>query len=189
MEQVKNPQVLVVIDMQNDFLKKDGALFIKKDTQAFQERVAKTIENFVGQVILTKDYHTEDSAEFDRYTPHCLESKKGGDIVEPISKILKKEHLIILKPSFCSDVVSKILTKHLNHNPLTEFIFAGLCTHICVHDTVSHFYNMAIEEFNIFPKIILRSDLLNDYNDEMAKQSLYRMQTVYGAVVSEVNHV
>mgnify|MGYP000574108285 CR=1 FL=1 len=49
-------KILVVIDMQNDFI--DGALGTK-EAQAIVPKVAEKIKNFDGKVFYTRDTHDE----------------------------------------------------------------------------------------------------------------------------------
>lgn len=52
--------VLVVIDMQNDFI--DGALGTK-EAQAIIENVYQVIQSFEGEVVFTRDTHFENYAD------------------------------------------------------------------------------------------------------------------------------
>ena len=53
-------KVLVVVDMQNDFI--DGALGTK-EAAAIVPKVAEKIRNFDGEVLYTRDTHTENYLE------------------------------------------------------------------------------------------------------------------------------
>ena len=53
-------KILVVIDMQNDFI--DGALGTK-EAQAIVPKVAEKIKNFDGKVFYTRDTHDESSGQ------------------------------------------------------------------------------------------------------------------------------
>lgn len=57
MEQAKNNKVLVVVDMQNDFI--TGSLG-SKEAQAVRGTVVKRILDFDGLILYTLDTHTED---------------------------------------------------------------------------------------------------------------------------------
>ncbi len=90
-----------------------------------------------------------------------------------------KEVSILTKNSFVSDTVFGIFD-HLLSQDYNEFTFTGVCTHICVHDAISALFNVASSRYNLFPKIILRTDLIEDFAVEMEKDAIRRMKTLYG---------
>ena len=78
MEQAKNNKVLVVVDMQNDFI--TGSLG-SKEAQAVVEPVVKRILDFDGLILYTLDTHTEDylnTKEGQKLpVPHCIAGTDG----------------------------------------------------------------------------------------------------------------
>ena len=66
MEQPLNKNVLVVVDMQNDFI--TGSLG-SKEAQAIVENVVKRILDFDGLILYTLDTHTE----------HYLDTQRGKE--------------------------------------------------------------------------------------------------------------
>lgn len=73
--------VLVVIDMQNDFI--DGALGTK-EAQAIIENVYQVIQSFEGEVVFTRDTHFENYADTQEGKklpiPHCIKGTNGWQI-------------------------------------------------------------------------------------------------------------
>ena len=95
-------KVLVVVDMQNDFI--DGALGTK-EAVAIVPGVKEKIENFDGVVLFTRDTHETyylDTQEGKKLpVPHCIRDTEGWQIRSELDEI-------------------------------ESITFVGLCTDICV---------------------------------------------------------
>ena len=100
--------VLVVVDMQNDFI--DGALGTK-EAAAIVPRVAEKIRNFDGEVLYTRDTHGEDylDTQEGKKLPvvHCVKGTKGWELHPEIEALRRKEP--IDKPAFGSTKLGSIL--------------------------------------------------------------------------------
>ena len=100
--------VLVVVDMQNDFV--TGVLG-SKEAREILPMVEEKVKNFDGAVIFTRDTHTEEYM----YTqegknlpiPHCIEGTSGWEIVPQLQAY--SEDLIIDKPTFGSKILAQML--------------------------------------------------------------------------------
>lgn len=125
-------RVLVVVDMQNDFI--TGSLGTK-EAQAIVEKVCRKIQGFDGEVLFTLDTHGPDYLETQegRLLPvaHCIKGTPGWEL-EPRVKALCKT-TPIEKPTFGSTGLADVLqAKHIYGGGLDEVVFVGLCTDICV---------------------------------------------------------
>ncbi len=122
-------KVLIVVDMQNDFI--DGALG-SKDAEAIVGNVLEKIESFEGEVIFTRDTHGENylQTQEGRKLPvkHCLENTDGWQLHRSINELAKGK-TIIDKPSFGSLTLPRYL-KGQGTPDIIELV--GLCTDICV---------------------------------------------------------
>ena len=125
-------KILVVVDMQNDFI--DGALGTK-EAVAIVPNVVEKIKNFEGRIIYTRDTHEENYMETQEGknlpVPHCIRGTKGWEL-NPEIEALRKEDAID-KPSFGSMELASSL-KGLEDIESIEFV--GLCTDICVISNV-----------------------------------------------------
>ena len=129
-------KVLVVVDMQNDFI--DGALGTK-EAEAIVPGVVEMIRGFDGKVIATRDTHGEDylDSEEGRHlpVPHCIKGTEGWEIRREVMEALDEKPgcLLIDKPSFGSVELGESV-KNLDgaEGPVEEITLAGLCTDICV---------------------------------------------------------
>lgn len=176
-------KVLVVVDMQKDFLEPDGKLAISKDNTELKQRVANRIREFDGEVICTLDTHFEDSVEFSQFPSHCVEYTEGHKLSDEINDAFLgiEDGRIFQKYSFAGGGLTEELVEFLNQG--YEFEFAGVCTHICVHDSIAAFYHSAKERVEKLPKITVRKELVGDFDDEMADNALKRMERLYGVKV------
>ena len=127
-------KVLVVIDMQNDFI--DGALGTDEAVQIVGS-VAEKIREYEGQTVFaTRDTHEENYLETaeGRHlpVPHCIRGTKGWEIRPEIARALEEAGAeVIDKPTFGSEVLARKLQKMAEQEELSIEL-AGLCTDICV---------------------------------------------------------
>lgn len=127
-------KVLVVIDMQNDFI--DGALGTK-EAQGIVENVVSKIKGYEGETVFaTRDTHKENYMETSEGkhlpVPHCIMGTKGWEIRDEIAKALNKAGAeIIDKPTFGSEMLAECLYALSQKEELTIEL-VGLCTDICV---------------------------------------------------------
>lgn len=123
--------ILVVVDMQNDFI--DGSLGTK-EAQSIVPKVLEKIQNFDGMVFATRDTHGEDyldTAE-GRKLPvrHCIRETDGWQIRQEIAELLTEPP--IDKVTFGSRELVKKLEEVHGKTPIESITLIGLCTDICV---------------------------------------------------------
>ena len=128
-------KVLVVVDMQNDFV--DGALGTK-EACAIVPDVVKTIEGFEGKIVATRDTHGENYMETQegRHLPviHCVKGTEGWKINGEIRSALEeKQAAVIDKPTFGSVALGEYVRKiDREEEKVEEILLIGVCTDICV---------------------------------------------------------
>lgn len=125
-------KILIVIDMQNDFI--DAALGTK-EAVAIVEAVKEKIRSYpAADVIATMDTHGENymQTQEGKYlpVPHCIRGTEGWEIRPEIAALLR-EAKIYEKPTFGSTKLAADL-KELSEREEIELELAGLCTDICV---------------------------------------------------------
>ena len=90
-------KVLIVVDMQNDFI--DGSLGTK-EAVGIVDRVAEVMDSFDGAVICTRDTHFADYLETSegRKLPveHCIEGTKGHALQDTIQKMAEKKQAVVM---------------------------------------------------------------------------------------------
>lgn len=125
-------KVLVVVDMQNDFI--DGALGTPEAVEIVP-RVVQKIRDFDGRVIATRDTHEEGYLETQegKKLPvrHCIRGTKGWEIRPEIRELLTEAP--IDKPTFGSvELGQKLKADQESGDPVESITLVGLCTDICV---------------------------------------------------------
>ena len=119
-------KVLIVVDMQNDFI--TGSLGTP-EAQAIVPKVVEKIQGFGGTVLYTQDTHGADylSTKEGRHlpVPHCIEGTPGWQIAEGLQK---EGEQVFDKPSFGS----LALAEYVRAGGYKSVEFIGVCTDICV---------------------------------------------------------
>ena len=169
-------KILVVVDMQNDFI--DGALGTPEAVQIVPY-VKKRIQSFDGKVLFTRDTHFADylDTQEGRNLPvkHCIKDTSGWQIHPELEALRTTEP--IDKLTFGSADLPKILAQEKD---IEEITFVGLCTDICVISNV-----MITKAF--FPEIplIVDAKACAGVTPESHKNALSAMKMCQVAVINE----
>lgn len=171
--------ILVVVDMQNDFI--DGALGTK-EAVAIVPAVKEKIENFDGKVIFTRDTHFENYMETQEGknlpVPHCIKGTEGWEIRPELMALCKNDP--IDKLTFGSSELGNILLEEDKVNPIESINFIGLCTDICVISNV-----MIAKAFLPEVKIIVDAACCAGVTPESHKNALEAMKVCQVSVENE----
>lgn len=132
--------LLIVVDMQNDFI--TGVLGTE-EAKAIVPNVCEKIKGWKGDIILTRDTHHDNYMETAEGkmlpVPHCLEGTEGWQINEDVRKSYEKVNgddsghffsIIINKPTFGSFELSKFLVNSGSY--YNRIVLCGLLTDICI---------------------------------------------------------
>mgnify|MGYP000848159079 FL=1 len=127
-------KVLIVIDMQNDFI--DGALGTKEAMGILPDGIQK-IKDFEGNIIYTRDTHKKDylSTQEGKYlsVEHCIEGTYGWELQKDIKQLMEDtKSTIYNKNTFGSKELAQQLVKMDGNESIEEIELIGLCTDICV---------------------------------------------------------
>ena len=121
-------KILVVVDMQNDFI--DGALGTP-EAVAIVPYVKEKIESFDGEVLFTRDTHAENYMDTQEGrnlpVPHCIKGTAGWEIRAELDALRRTE--AIDKLTFGSRDLVDVLARE---GEIESITFVGLCTDICV---------------------------------------------------------
>ncbi len=124
-------KVLVVVDMQNDFI--DGALGTK-EAERIVAPVIEKIRTFDGIVLATRDTHSPDYLETQEGNKLpvvcCVKGTSGWEIQQDIGALLTEAP--IDKNTFGSYALAEKLQKMQEEDPIESITLVGLCTDICV---------------------------------------------------------
>ncbi len=133
-------KILVVVDMQNDFV--DGALGTK-EAVGIVPKVAERIQDFDGKVFYTRDTHEEDylDTQEGKQLPvrHCIRGTAGWELCPEIKRLQEEaDAQVIDKPSFGSIELGYAIRTYLmdetvlSEDRMDSVTLVGLCTDICV---------------------------------------------------------
>lgn len=138
---------LVIIDMQNDFVK--GPL-ATPEAAAVLPRIASFLPEFMRyspNVFFTRDTHGIDylATMEGKYlpVPHCIEGTAGWHVCPELLDAHKlfahgTDPIFINKPTFGSTRLMYALAALENRYGLEEIILCGVCTDICVVSNALH---------------------------------------------------
>lgn len=121
-------KILVVVDMQNDFITGDLG---SDAAERIVPKVKEKIENFDGRIIFTRDTHSEDylNTREGAKLPvvHCIKDSEGWKICGELSQYAAE---IVDKPTFGSLDLPEVIQR--GDDSIDEIELCGLCTDICV---------------------------------------------------------
>lgn len=123
--------ILIVVDMQNDFI--DGALGTK-EAVAIVPKVEEKIREFDGEVFFTRDTHEicylETQEGKNLPVPHCIRDTEGWQIRRELDVLRKTEP--VDKETFGSRKLAEKLAALNEKEEVGSITLVGLCTDICV---------------------------------------------------------
>ena len=124
--------ILVVVDMQNDFI--SGALGTA-EAKLIVNGVKEKAENFEGLIFFTRDTHFEDymnTQEGEKLpVPHCIKGTWGWEICDELKEISETTE-ICDKPTFGSVELMESIKELSLEEEIESITLLGLCTDICV---------------------------------------------------------
>lgn len=167
-------RALLVIDMLNDFLQEGAVLDCGPRARQIIPFVQKKIQEFhqAGDlVVFVCDNHQPSDPEFKLFPPHCVTGTPGAQI---ISSLEVKENDVVVPKTRYSAFFRTNLEEILQENKINEVHVVGVCTSICVMDTVGELRNRD------YPVVVYRQGVA-DFDAEAHEFALRRMEKIYGA--------
>lgn len=140
-------KALLIIDMLNDFIYENGALYTGKTGEYIIDFIKEKIDAFrkeENQIIFICDNHETDDKEFDMFPPHCIANTEGSKIINEIE--VKKEDKVIKKRRY-SAFFGTDLDLYLRENKIDELYIVGVCTNICVLYTAADARNLGYDVY------------------------------------------
>ena len=167
---------LIVVDMLNDFIDEKGALYCGQRARDIVPFVNQRLEahRLAGSLIVfLQDAHAKDDLEFEKFPPHCVAGTWGSRIIDELSP-LNGEHVLgkTRYSGFYGTDLEKILAEY---SPEAVEV-VGVCTSICVMDTVGGLANRDYQ--TRVPKAGVA-----DFDPEAHRFALQRMERLYGATI------
>ena len=122
---------LLIVDMLNDFVRKDGALYVP-GAENIVENIGK-IKGTAGEtnvlVVYANDSHAEDDPEFKAWPKHCVKGSYGSEIYEQLKPANRDA---VIEKQTLSAFSDSDLERLLKENGVNSLIIAGVATDYCV---------------------------------------------------------
>ena len=135
-----NNKILIVIDMQNDFI--DGVL---GNSETRSKNLLVNITNKINtykntgnakSILFTRDTHDENymKSHEGKCLPvkHCIKGTNGWEIIPELKKYIDDDTCVIDKKSFGYDNWKNILESKFDMKNVESIELIGVCTDICV---------------------------------------------------------
>lgn len=177
----KEDYVLMIIDMQNDFIADDAPIHNpggKELIPNIQKMKKWAYENDIP-VFYTKEEHNKKKTDFgmelERSEPeHCVEGTEGVEIIDELTP--EDRDYVIIKRRYSSFYLSdlEILLRGLNKKSL---IVTGVSTNVCVFGTVLDAHQRDMRS-------VVLSDCVAGTSVDLHEAFLKNIDYVYGDVVT-----
>ncbi len=122
---------LLIVDMLNDFVKKDGSLTVS-EAEGIVERIAQLAEEARQEgvpVIYVNDSHDTDDEEFDRWPRHAEKGTTGAEVIEELNP--RPGDYVVEKTRF-SGFFKTDLEGLIERLGVDHLVITGTVTNICV---------------------------------------------------------
>jgi len=179
-------KLLIVVDMLNDFCDKVGVLAKSLITgKVYAEPIIAPILTLVtgfrsagDPIIWLCDAHAEDDKEFDRFPPHAVKDTWGAEIIPELAPALAEASVneLVTPKTRYSGFYGTDLEYQLMRIAPAEITVVGVCTSICVMDTVG---GLANRDQNV----IVPKDAVADFDPAGHDGAIARMVGLYGAKI------
>lgn len=168
---------LIVIDMLVDFIDKKGALYVGPTAEKIVPFVKGKLEEARKRgdlVIYLTDNHAPNDREFELFSKHAVKGSPGAQIIPELKP--ERSDKVIPKKRFSGFFGTK-LERVLKENRVKSATVVGVCTSICVMDTVG---GLRDRDYSI---IVVPKKCVADFDQKMHRFALQRMKKTYGAEI------
>lgn len=169
-------RALIVVDMLNDFVDESGALYCGQPAREIIPFIMERIEQcrrHGGIVIYLQDSHEKHDKEFERFPPHSVAGTWGHEI---IPELAPQQNDVVVRKRRYSGFFETELGSLIRDYGIQDVEVVGVCTNICVMDTVG---GLANRDLNV---TVPRAGVA-DFDPEAHEFALRRMEKIYGAHV------
>lgn len=181
-------KTLIVVDMLNDFCHPNGVLAKSPITdELYAKPIVPYIKKLVDEfrennddIIWLCDSHDKNDKEFDRFPSHAVRETWGAEIIDelnPKKAVLDADRIeYMVEKTRYSGFYNTDLEYVIDSINPDETIVVGVCTSICVMDTIGGLSNRDYS-------VTVIKDGVADFDPDAHKSSLKRMENLYGAKI------
>jgi len=172
-------KALLIIDMINDFVHPDGKVYLPSSEDIIpriQDKIVEYAKNAKNGdlIIFAKDDHLPGDEEFGLFPEHALKGTWGSEnLKELFDKLAGASFSVVSKNRFSAFYKTNLEELLIACN-IDEVDVVGVCTHICVMDTVQGLNYRRI-------KVNVYKDMVADIDEDIGEAALKRMASIYGA--------
>lgn len=167
---------LIVVDMLKDFIEEKGALFCGNECRKIVPFVVGTVERMRNEgstIIFLGDCHEKDDKEFQLFPPHCISDTEGAELIEELT-VMPGDYFV--SKTRYSGFYGTNLDEIVTSARVEEVYLVGVCTSICVMETVADLRNRD------YPTFVFRRGVA-DFDQEAHTFALKRMEAILGATI------
>jgi nicotinamidase-related amidase len=172
---------LVVIDMQNDFVKDGGSLQVANAEQTIPviHGLLEQARQALARVVYSQDTHAEGDPEFDIWPEHALEGSWGWEIVEELTP--REGETVIRKPRYDAFYRTD-LEGRLQEWGIRTLVICGTVANICVHYTAA---SAAIRWYDV----VIPRDATSALEPFDLESSLRQTAFLFAGVVTDADRI
>ena len=130
--------VLLIVDMQNDFVRKDGKLSVPTAEETIP--AIKGLRDFARQhsirVFYTQDSHYAGDPEFEIWGEHVVVGTRGWEIIEELAPDAEAGDRVFRKDRY-DGFFRTTLEQTLTELDIDTIVICGTVANICVHYTAA----------------------------------------------------
>ena len=170
-------KALIIVDMLNDFIDEKGLLYCGESAREIVPFIKQRLAAFRKNkdlVVFLQDAHDRNDKEFEKFPEHCVRGTWGSRIIQALAPLPGEN--VVPKKRF-SGFYGTELEKILAQAGIAAVEVVGVCTSICVMDTVG---GLANRDYSITVPV----KGVADFDSEFHRFALKRMEKLYGAEVS-----
>jgi nicotinamidase-related amidase len=138
---------LIIIDMQNDFIKEGGSLVVPsaKDTISNIKHLIDSFRKVNSHVVYTQDTHFDGDKEWEIWPEHCKKDSWGWQIINELKP--EKDDMVFQKNRY-DGFYGTSLEHYLSLWNIESLVITGTVSNICVAHTAGsaglRWYNIVI---------------------------------------------
>ena len=169
---------LIVVDMQNDFVRDNGSLFVPKAKDSIEN--IKSLINHARpekvKIVYTQDTHYDGDKEWEIWPVHCKKGTKGWKIIDELNPI--DDDLVVEKNRY-DGFYETPLEHYLSHVwKIENLIITGTVSNICVAHTAA---SAGLRWY----KLVIPSDGISALTEFDHQMTLRQVSTLYSGLIVE----
>ncbi len=173
---------VVVVDMQNDFVKPEGKLYVPSAQSAVEPiaRLLKKAREAGVFIIYTQDLHGEDDPEYRIWGEHVKAGTWGAEIIDELAPQPGDE--VVSKPRYDAFYASRMEDVLRTRPEIDTLIITGTVTNICVLHTAG---SAALRWY----KVIVPKDAVAALSEFDQEAALHQIDFLYKGTITTVDAI